>query len=158
MSDLDVVTPALAGERDLTAGDAAVGMRTAVASGRVVLGAGCVDQIRSGMVPKGNVLEQARVAGTLAAKQTSHLIPSSHGVLLAGIELDFELDDSSVHIRAYVKTLGTAGVGMEALTAVSVAALTIVDMCKTLAREATITDVHLVARTGGQSGSYRRPD
>jgi len=137
-----------------------IAARTAVARGRVVLGRETVALIQAGDIGKGDVLVHAKVAGVLAAKQASHLIPSCQGVLLAGIDLDFEIEmeAEAIEIRAYAKTLGLTGVGMEALTAVTVAALTVVDMCKSHARDATITDVQIVAKTGGQSGTYRRSD
>ena len=100
----------------------------------------------------------AQIAGVLGAKQASRLIPLCHDVLLQNVEIDFELDAdaAAVEIRAITKTEGATGVEMEALTAVSVAALTIYDMCKSVSKEIGITDVRLLAKTGGQSGDYRR--
>lgn len=140
------------------AGAAPSTARTAVARGRVLLGEEVLRRIREQRIRKGDVLGAAQVAGILGAKQASRLLPFCHDVLLEGIDLDFELNEAeqAVEIRAYVKTTGATGVEMEALTAVSVAALTIYDMCKSVAREATITEVQLLAKTGGQSGDYRR--
>lgn len=134
--------------------------RTAVARGKVNLSATALERIREGTLPKGDVLASAQIAGILAAKQTSRLIPMCEDVLLTGVDLDLEINeaDQTVDIRAYVKTSGPTGVGMEALTAVSIAALTILDMCKSVDRGASITDIHLVAHTGGQAGLYRRTD
>jgi cyclic pyranopterin monophosphate synthase len=134
--------------------------RTAVARGRVRLSSAALDRIRERTLPKGDALASAQIAGILGAKQASKLIPMCEDVLLTGVDLDVEINDSdqTIDIRAYVKTAGLTGVGMEALTAVTVAALTIVDMCKSVDRAATITDIHLVAHTGGQSGLYRRSD
>lgn len=134
--------------------------RTAVARGRVIVGEEALRHIREHRIRKGDVLGVAQVAGILGAKQTSRLLPLCHDVLLEGVDLDFELNEAeqAVEIRAYVKTTGPTGVEMEALTAVSVAALTVYDMCKSVARDATITDVQLLAKTGGQSGDYRRSE
>ncbi|MEM9664198.1 MAG: cyclic pyranopterin monophosphate synthase MoaC [Bacteroidota bacterium] len=141
---------------DLTAQSNTV--RTAVAVGRVRLGTEAFDQVRAQTVQKGDVLSVAQVAGILGAKQTSKLIPLCHDVQLKGVDLSFELDEDthSIEIRAYVKTFGPTGVEMEAMTAVSIAALVIYDMCKSISKELSISDVHLRAKTGGQSGDYRR--
>ncbi len=132
--------------------------RTAVAAGRVLLGAEAFAALRDHRIRKGDALSVAQVAGVLAAKQTSRLIPLCHDVLLQTVELEFELDerDAAVEIRAVAKTEGSTGVEMEALTAVSVAALTVYDMCKSVSKEIAITDIRLLAKTGGQSGDYRR--
>lgn len=132
--------------------------RTAVAEGRVELDAQTIEAIRNGHVAKGDVLQTARVAALMAAKRTTELIPHALDVHLQGIDLSFELltDPSAVSIRAYAKSAGATGVEMEALTAVAVAGLTIYDMCKSLTKDINITGVHLVAKTGGQSGDYRR--
>lgn len=135
-------------------------VRTAVARGRVVVGVAAAERIRDRKIGKGDVLAVAQVAGLLGAKHASRLIPHCHDVLLTGVDLDLELDETAgaIEIRAYVKADGPTGVEMEAMTAVSVAALTVYDMVKSVAREATITDIQLLAKTGGQSGDYRRPE
>ncbi|HYE95566.1 MAG TPA: cyclic pyranopterin monophosphate synthase MoaC [Rubricoccaceae bacterium] len=132
--------------------------RTAVAAGRVRLGPEAFRLVAENRIQKGDVLAVAQVAGVLGAKQASRLIPLCHDVFLQNIELDFTLDeaDAAVEIRALAKSIGPTGVEMEALTAVSVAALTIYDMCKSITRELVITDVRLLAKSGGQSGDYRR--
>ncbi|MEM1041418.1 MAG: cyclic pyranopterin monophosphate synthase MoaC [Bacteroidota bacterium] len=132
--------------------------RTAVARGRVVLGQEAFTLVRENRIRKGDVLSVAQVAGILGAKQTSRLVPLCHDVLLEGVDLDLELneDDFAIDVRAFVKTTGPTGVEMEALTAVSVAALTIYDMCKSVSKDIAITDTQLLAKTGGQSGDYRR--
>lgn len=134
--------------------------RTAVARGRVLIGEEAFRLVRENRIRKGDVLTVAQVAGILGAKQTSRLLPLCHDVLLEGVDLDFELNegDAAIEIRAYVKTTGPTGVEMEALTAVSVAALTIYDMCKSASNAVAITDVQLLAKTGGQSGDFRRKD
>ncbi len=134
--------------------------RTAVAEGRVEVDAQTIDAIRKGQTAKGDVLQTARVAALMAAKRTTELIPHALDVHLQGIDLSFDFveDPSAVLIRAYAKSSGTTGVEMEALTAVAVAGLTIYDMCKSLTKEINITGVHLVAKTGGQSGDYRRQE
>jgi molybdenum cofactor biosynthesis protein MoaC len=132
--------------------------RTAVARGRVLIGEEAFRLVEENRIRKGDVLSVAQVAGILGAKQTSRLIPLCHDVLLEGVDLDLELNeaDFAIDVRAFVKTTGPTGVEMEALTAVSVAALTIYDMCKSVSKEIAITDTQLLAKTGGQSGDYRR--
>jgi molybdenum cofactor biosynthesis protein MoaC len=132
--------------------------RTAVARGRVLIGEEAFRLVEENRIRKGDVLSVAQVAGILGAKQTSRLIPLCHDVLLEGVDLDLELNEEAfaIDVRAFVKTTGPTGVEMEALTAVSVAALTIYDMCKSVSKEIAITDTQLLAKTGGQSGDYRR--
>ncbi|HYE58176.1 MAG TPA: cyclic pyranopterin monophosphate synthase MoaC [Rhodothermales bacterium] len=146
------------GVRLIDVSERPVEVRTAVASGRVRVGEGPFRQIQAGVHPKGDVLTVAQVAGILGAKQASRLLPLCQDVVLRGVEVEMELDetDFAVTIRAYVKAHGATGVAMEALTAVSIAALTIFDMCRAAARDAEITEVRLVAKTGGQSGDYLR--
>ena len=133
--------------------------RTAVAAGSVRLGASAFAAVRDGEVQKGDVLTVAQIAGVLGAKQTSRLLPLCHDVLLQNVEIEFTLDEAehAVQIRAITKTEGPTGVEMEAMTAVSVAALTVYDMCKSVSKEVEITGVRLLAKTGGRSGDYRRP-
>lgn len=132
--------------------------RTAVAAGRVLVGAEALAMIRDNGLRKGDALSVAQVAGVLAAKQTSRLIPLCHDVLLQNVEVEFTLDDaaSAVEIRALTKTDGPTGVEMEALTAVSVAALALYDMCKSVSPGIEITDIRLLAKSGGRGGDYRR--
>jgi len=132
--------------------------RTAVAAGRVVLGEEAFRLVKENRIRKGDVMTVAQIAGVLGAKQASRLIPLCHDVLLQNVEVDFELDEaaSAVEIRVITKSEGPTGVEMEALTAVAIAALTIYDMCKSVSKEIGITDVRLLAKTGGQSGDYRR--
>jgi len=139
---------------------AASSSRTAVARGRVVVGEEVMARMREGAIGKGDVLAVSQVAGLLGAKQASRLIPHCHDVLLSGLDLDLDLNEAerAVEIRAYVKATGPTGVEMEALTAVAVAALTVYDMVKSVSRDVTITDIQLLAKTGGQSGDYRRTD
>jgi cyclic pyranopterin phosphate synthase len=132
--------------------------RTAVARGRVLIGEEAFRLVEQNRIRKGDVLSVAQVAGILGAKQTSRLIPLCHDVLLEGVDLELELNEEvfAIDVRAFVKTTGPTGVEMEALTAVSVAALTVYDMCKSVSKEIAITDTQLLAKTGGQSGDYRR--
>lgn len=133
-------------------------LRTAVAGGRVRVGADAFELIRENRVRKGDVLLTAQIAGIQGAKQTSHLIPLCHDVSLRGVDVELTLNDEefSVDIRAFVKSQGPTGVEMEALTAVSIAALTIYDMCKSVSKAIRIDDIHLLAKTGGRSGDYRK--
>ncbi len=138
----------------------AASVRTAVAAGRVLLSEEAFRLVRDNNVRKGDVLTVAQIAGILAAKQTSKLIPLCHDVFVKGVEVDLSLNeaDLAVEIRAYAKTVGSTGVEMEALTAVSVAALTVYDMCKSISKAIEITNIHLLAKTGGVSGDYRKPE
>jgi cyclic pyranopterin phosphate synthase len=133
-------------------------VRTARASGRVVCAPEVVAALRSGTVPKGDVLAVARVAGIAAAKRTPELLPLAHVIGVHGVVLDVEVVDDGVRVEATVRTADRTGVEMEALTAVSVAALTVVDMVKGLDKGVRIADVRLEEKTGGRSGVWRRQD
>ncbi|CAN5871567.1 cyclic pyranopterin monophosphate synthase MoaC [soil metagenome] len=132
--------------------------RTAVATGRVRISAEVVRLLRGEGVPKGDALAVARVAGIMAAKQTPSLVPLCHPISVSRVEVDLHVDDDAVAVWALVGTADRTGVEMEALTAVSVAALTVIDMVKGLDREASIEQVRLEAKDGGRSGSWRRQD
>lgn len=131
--------------------------REAVAEGRVVCNAETLGLIRQGGVKKGDVLSVARLAGIMGAKQTAALIPLCHPLPLSAVSLDLSLDEaaSAVRIRATCRTDGKTGVEMEALTAVSVAALTVYDMIKAVQKDAVIDGIRLLEKTGGKSGEYR---
>jgi cyclic pyranopterin phosphate synthase len=131
--------------------------RTAVASGRVLVSADVVALLRGEGVPKGDALGVARVAGIMAAKRTPDLVPLCHPLAISGVTVDLEVLDDAVAITATVRTTDRTGVEMEALTAVSVAALTVVDMVKAVDRGAVITDVRVESKTGGKSGPWQRP-
>jgi cyclic pyranopterin phosphate synthase len=111
--------------------------------------------IRAGNMKKGDVLGTARIAGILAAKKTSDLIPLCHPLMLSKISVDFEYEATSIRVEARVRLNGPTGVEMEALTAVSVTLLTLYDMAKALDKSMVITDVSLLSKTGGKSGDYR---
>ena len=130
--------------------------RRAVATGRVLLEAETVQVLRDGTAPKGDVLSVARIAGIMAAKKTSELIPLCHPLPITRVALELVIVDSGVEIEAEARVTGKTGVEMEALTAVSVAALTIYDMVKAIDRSATLTDICLQEKSGGKSGDYRR--
>jgi cyclic pyranopterin phosphate synthase len=132
--------------------------RTARASSRVVLAANTAALIRDKSLAKGDVLEVARLAGIMAAKKTAELIPLCHPLPLTSVALDLSFDGDDLVINATVTTIARTGVEMEALTAASIAALTVYDMVKSVERGVTITDVHLEEKTGGVRGSYQRPD
>ena len=131
--------------------------REAVAEGRVLCNAETLGLIRQGGVKKGDVLSVARLAGIMGAKQTAALIPLCHPLPLSAVSLDLSLDEASsaVRIRATCRTDGKTGVEMEALTAVSVAALTVYDMIKAVQKDAVIDGIRLLEKTGGKSGEYR---
>jgi cyclic pyranopterin phosphate synthase len=133
-----------------------VTVRTATASGRVLLSAQAVAALRDGTVPKGDALAVARIAGIAGAKRTPDLIPLCHPLAIHGVVVDLTVEDSGVAITASVRTADRSGVEMEALTSVSVAALTLIDMVKAVDKGAVITDVRLEAKDGGKSGSWRR--
>lgn len=131
--------------------------REAVARGRVVMKPATLKQIRDLGFEKGDVLAVARVAGIMAAKKTPHLIPLCHPILISNVTIEFDMDgDDSIEITARVKSTGKTGVEMEALVAVSVSALTIYDMCKSVDRGMAITQIYLESKKGGKSGTYRR--
>jgi len=131
--------------------------RVAVARGKILMKPDTLERIRSGLIAKGDVLAVAQVAGIMAAKQTSQLIPMCHPLAITGAKLTFKLvDPGEVDIEAVVKVQGKTGVEMEALTAVSVAALTIYDMCKAMDKSMTIGDICLVEKLGGKSGHFVR--
>jgi len=139
-------------------GDKTVTMRTAVAQGEVAMLPTTLQAIRDGNVPKGDVLAAARIAGIMAAKRTPDLIPLCHTLLLTKVTVDFTLDEaaSRVIITATVRCNGQTGVEMEALTAVSVAALTIYDMAKAVEKTMTIGNIRLLEKVGGKSGDWQR--
>ena len=134
--------------------------RTAVAAGRVLVNRQTFDLIRSGGMKKGDVLTVAQIAGVMGAKRTPDIIPMCHPILMDGINLELSLDEDkkSVEIRATVSCDGVTGVEMEALTAVSTAALTVYDMCKAVQKDMIITDIRLVSKTGGVHGDYKREE
>ena len=131
--------------------------REAVAEGRVLCNAETLGLIRQGGVKKGDVLSVARLAGIMGAKQTAALIPLCHPLPLSAVSLDLSLDEaaSAVRIRATCRTDGKTGVEMEALTAVSVAALTVYDMIKAVQKDAVIDGIRLLEKTGGKSGTFK---
>ena len=139
---------------DVTAKD--VSDRVAVATGRVLVSAEVVALLRGDGVPKGDALGVARVAGIMAAKRTPDLVPLCHPLAISGVTVDLEVLDDAVAISATVRTTDRTGVEMEALTAVSVAALTVVDMVKAVDKAAVISDVRVESKTGGKSGSWQR--
>jgi cyclic pyranopterin phosphate synthase len=132
--------------------------RTATAAGRVLLSADCVAALRDQSVPKGDVLAVARISGIMAAKKTPDLIPLCHPLFLSGVDVTAEVTDDGVEITATVRTTERTGVEMEALTAVSIAGLAVIDMIKAIDRSAVITDVRVLAKSGGRSGDWRRPE
>jgi cyclic pyranopterin monophosphate synthase len=134
--------------------------RLAVAAGSVYMHTETLRLIREGQMKKGDVLTVARVAGIMAAKRTSELIPLCHPIPLTKISVDMEFDEanSAIHITAQARTTGKTGVEMEALTAVSVAALTIYDMAKAVDRAMRISDIRLLEKRGGIHGDYRRDE
>lgn len=139
---------------DVSAKD--VTARTASASGRVLVSPEVVALLRGEGVPKGDALAVARIAGIMGAKQTPALIPLCHPLGVSGVTVDLAVADDAVEITATVKTTDRTGVEMEALTAVSVAALTVVDMVKAVDKAAVITDVRVETKTGGKSGDWAR--
>ena len=130
--------------------------RSATASGRVLVSAEVIGLLRGDGVPKGDALSVARIAGIMGAKQTPSLIPLCHPLSISGVTLDLAVADDAVEISATVRTTDRTGVEMEALTAVSVAALTVIDMVKAVDKAAVITDVRVEAKSGGKSGDWTR--
>ncbi|MGQ0847383.1 MAG: cyclic pyranopterin monophosphate synthase MoaC [Sporichthyaceae bacterium] len=139
---------------DVSAKDVTV--RQATASGRVLVSAEVVALLRSGGVPKGDVLAVARIAGIQAAKRTPDLIPLCHPLAIHGVTVDLTVVDEGVEISATVRTADRTGVEMEALTCVAVAGLTVIDMVKAVDKSCVIADVRIESKSGGKSGLYRR--
>ncbi|MFD7555435.1 MULTISPECIES: cyclic pyranopterin monophosphate synthase MoaC [unclassified Streptomyces] len=130
--------------------------RTARASGRVLVSPRVIELLRGEGVPKGDALATARIAGIMGAKKTPDLIPLCHPLAVSGVKVDLEVADDAVEILATVKTTDRTGVEMEALTAVAVAGLTVIDMVKAVDKGAVITDVRVEEKTGGKSGDWAR--
>ena len=130
--------------------------REAVAAGRVLVSPDVVGLLRGAGVPKGDTLAVARLAGIMGAKQTPSLIPLCHPLAISAVTVDLEVADDAVEITATVRTTDRTGVEMEALTAVAVAGLTVIDMVKAVDKRAVITDVRVLAKSGGASGDWTR--
>jgi cyclic pyranopterin phosphate synthase len=139
------------GEKDVTE-------RVATAAGRVVVSRQVLDLLSAGGLKKGDALAVARVAGIMGAKRTPDLVPLCHPLPLTAVRVDLTLADQAVEITAEVRTVARTGVEMEALTAVAVAGLTLVDMVKAVDKAAVITDVRVLTKSGGRSGSWTRGD
>ena len=135
-------------------------LRSAVAQGVVLMEPSTFEMIYNNTIKKGNVLDTARIAGIMAAKKTSELIPMCHPINISHIDIGFEpdKDESSINVKALVQLFGQTGVEMEALTAVSVATLTIYDMCKSHDKNIIISDICLLEKSGGKSGTFVRKE
>lgn len=143
--------------RMVDVGGKAATQRVAVASGRITMNAAALSAIRDGTVPKGDVLAAARIAGIMAAKKTADLIPLCHPLALDAVTVDFEVEADAVRVTATASLTGKTGVEMEALTAASVALLTIYDMAKAVDKAMVIDGVRLIEKRGGKSGDWRAP-
>lgn len=134
--------------------------RAASAYAEVHLGLDAFESVKNNSNKKGDVLSVAKIAGIQAAKRTDELIPLCHNIFISGVDLTFELniENKTIEITSLVKTVSRTGVEMEALTAVSIAALTIYDMCKAIDKAITISDICLLTKSGGKSGTYSRKD
>jgi cyclic pyranopterin phosphate synthase len=132
--------------------------RLAVASGRIRMSAEALDAIRAGNAPKGDVLGTARIAGIMAAKRTGDLIPMCHPLALDAVNLDFAFEPDAVRATATASLTGKTGIEMEAITAVTIALVTVYDMAKALDKAMVIEDVRLIEKRGGKSGHWRAPD
>jgi cyclic pyranopterin monophosphate synthase len=129
-------------------------VREAVAEGRIAMSAEALTAVRDGSAKKGDVLATARIAGIMAAKKTSELIPLCHPLMLSKVSVDFAFEDDGIRATALVRLTGQTGVEMEAMTAVSVALLTIYDMAKALDKAMVISDIRLLSKSGGKSGDW----
>jgi cyclic pyranopterin phosphate synthase len=136
----------------------AVTSRLAEAAGRIAMASETAEMIVGGSIPKGNVLETARIAGIMAAKRTADVIPLCHPIAVTGVDLKFTVEADGVEVRCVVRVDERTGVEMEALTAVSVSLLTIYDMCKAVDKSMVIGEVRLIKKTGGRSGTYIRTE
>ena len=141
-------------------GEKPISQRVAVAGARVLVNENTFNRIKSGGMKKGDVLTVAQIAGVMGAKRTPDIIPMCHPILMDGINLDLSLDEErlSVEIKAEVRCDGRTGVEMEALSAVSIAALTVYDMCKAVQKDMVISDIRLISKTGGVHGDYYREE
>ena len=138
--------------------DKAIKARLAKAAGRISMSTETVQRIVGGDLPKGNVLETARIAGIMAAKRTSDLIPLCHPIAVTGVDIIFEVAERFIDVSCSVRVDERTGVEMEALTAVSASLLTIYDMCKAVDKSMVIGDIRLLKKTGGRSGTYLREE
>ena len=136
--------------------DREITTRNAIASGKVLLTSRVVEMLRDGSVPKGDVLATARLAGIMGAKRTPDLIPLAHPIALHSVTVELQVVNDGVTIQSSVRTADRTGVEMEALTSVSISALTIIDMVKSLDPSATITDVRVDSKDGGRNGAWKR--
>lgn len=130
--------------------------RTATAKGSISMNSGTIEIIKQGKIKKGDVLSVAQVGGITGAKKTWDLIPMCHNIFLTGADIKFNILETEIEIEATVSTVGKTGVEMEALTAVSMAALTIYDMCKAIDKDMVINNIRLIKKVGGKSGEYIR--
>ena len=157
MADLTLPHLSAAGDaRMVDVSDKAVTARTASASGRVLVSSAVVELLRGAGVPKGDTLAVARLAGIMGAKATPSLIPLCHPLAISSVSVDLAVGDDAVEIVATVSTTDRTGVEMEALTAVCVSALTVIDMVKAVDKAAVITDVRVESKSGGRSGDWSR--
>lgn len=139
---------------DISAKD--ISVRTAIAIGKVRVSDEVIKLVKNDALPKGDLFATARIAGIMASKKTSELIPLCHPLALSSVSIDFQSDENGFEITAAVKTADRTGVEMEALTAVSVAALTVIDMVKGIDKSAHIKEIKLLEKTGGKSGNWQR--
>lgn len=128
--------------------------RMAIARGKIKMKKETLEKVKEGLISKGDVLSVAQIGGIMAAKKTSDLIPMCHNLLLTGSDIRFNIQEDGIEVESEVKTIGKTGVEMEALTAVSLACLTIYDMCKAIDKDMVIEDVRLIKKIGGKSGEY----
>ena len=142
--------------RMVNVGEKADTKRISIAKGSIYMAPETLRRIKDGSIAKGDVLSVAQTAGIMAAKNTSSNIPMCHNIFITGVDMDFQIDEekSAVHIEAQASTIGKTGIEMESLSAVSIAALTIYDMCKAIDRGMRITDIRLVKKDGGKSGLF----
>jgi cyclic pyranopterin monophosphate synthase len=144
--------------RMVDVGEKAITERAAVAKGEILMAEETIEHIRGGRLKKGDVLSVAQVAGITGAKRTAELIPMCHNIFITSCDMDFEVLPDRVLIKATLKTVGQTGIEMEALTAVSAAALTIYDMCKAVDKRMKIQNIRLVSKSGGRSGDIKLED
>lgn len=133
-------------------------LREAIARGCIRMKPETIEAVKTAAIKKGDVIQVAQVAGVMGAKRTSDLIPMCHPIMLTGVDLNFDVQEGEIQIEATVNTVGVTGVEMEALTSVTVAALTIYDMCKAIDKEMVIGEIRLIEKKGGKSGHYVRQE
>lgn len=130
--------------------------RIAIARGKIKMKKETIEKVKEGLIKKGDVLSVAQVGGIMGAKKTSEIIPMCHNIFISGLDIRFNILENEIEIESVARTFGKTGIEMEAISAVSIAAMTIYDMCKAIDKDMVIGDIRLIEKSGGKSGLYKR--